>query len=136
MHPAIAARRQRNKLGSTFDPAVNDIYNFETTPDAAYAEALETVAPNITQTIAQQQTGGESWMDTLQRTLPALAATYQQQQILNIQLTRAKQGLPPLDPSQYGVGVSVGISPELKNMLLIGGLGIAALFLMGRSARR
>lgn len=137
-HPAIMARRReamasrRNKLGMTYDPDVDNIMALNVTPDAQYSEALETVAPNITTTITQQSSGGESWMDTLQRSLPALAATYQQKQILQIQLTRAQQGLPPLDPSAYGVGVSVGISPDLKNMLMLGGLALVALVIFSK----
>ena len=97
-----------------------------------YQTALESVAPSITQKIAQQGGNGESWTDTLQRVLPLLATTYQQKEILNIQLERAKQGLPPLPNSQFGLGVNVGLSDDVKNYLLIGGIALAAVFLMGK----
>lgn len=136
MHPAIARRRANaGKLGSTYDPGLNDIFTAQTVPDASWSEQLETVAPGVTGVISSQQSGGESWMDTLQRTLPVLAATYQQKQILGIQLARAQAGLPPLDPAALGVGVSVGISPELKQMLVIGGIGLAAVIFMSRGRR-
>lgn len=134
MHPAIA-RRRASRLGSTYDPGLNDIFTTQTVPDAGWAEQLETVAPGVTGVITSQQSGGESWMDTLQRTLPVLTATYQQKQILGIQLARAQAGLPPLDPSALGVGVSVGVSPELKQMLVLGSIGLAAVIFMSRGKR-
>lgn len=69
-----------------------------------------------------------------------------QQQILNVQLQRAQQGLPPLaiDPTQYGIPQpSVGISLDdgTKKMLLYGGIGLAVALMLGligggRAARR
>lgn len=117
---------------STFDPALNDISVLDQAMPADYADALEYVTPTITSKIYEQQQPGESWMDTLQRTLPILVATYQQKEILDIQMERARQGLPPLDPSQYGIGVSVGLSPDVKRWLMIGGAGIVAVMLLTR----
>lgn len=104
-------------------------------PPSDYATVLEQVAPTITEKIAQQGGGGESWTDTLQRVLPMIVATAQQKQILNIQLERAKQGLPPLDNSQFGVGVNVGLSSETKNMLFLAALGIGAAIFLSRKRR-
>lgn len=117
---------------STFDPFLNDIQQTDATVPAEYADAIETAAPTINQKIVEQQQPGESWTDTLQRTLPILAATYQQKQILEIQMERARQGLPPLDPSQYGVGVSVGLSPDVKRWITYGAIGLGALLMMTR----
>lgn len=117
---------------STFDPELNSITVEDSAVPPDYAEILEATAPTITSKINEQQQPGESWMDTLQRTLPVLVATYQQKEILDIQMERARQGLPPLDPSQYGVGVTVGLSPDVKRWLLIGGAGLAAVLLLSR----
>jgi hypothetical protein len=91
-----------------------------------YSTALETVAPGINGLMVDTAMPGESWETVLQRLLPMLAATYQQRQILNIQLERAKAGLPPIDAQQFGAGVNVGIAPELQKMLLISGAALLA----------
>lgn len=64
-----------------------------------------------------------------------LVATYNTQQILSANTERAKQGLPPLDAAAYAATVNVGLSPELKSMLLIGGLGLLLVYMMTRGRR-
>jgi hypothetical protein len=104
-------------------------------PPAVYDATIEAVAPGISSLVANQQTAGESWTDTLLKVLPGLAATYQQRQILAAQVERAKQGLPPLDMSQYGLQVSVGMSQDTK--ILIGaGVAVLAVVLLMQKRRR
>lgn len=60
-----------------------------------------------------------------------------QKKVLDMQLARAKQGLPPLeiDMQQYGLtgpAVQVGMSPETRNLLIYGAVGLAAVYLLGR----
>lgn len=124
-----APNRSLLGLGVTFDPTTD---GYSTGIDDSYAAAINQVAPNATAVIASQAAPGESWMDTLQRSLPILAATYQQKQILDVQVDRARQGLPPLNASQYSAGVQVGLSSDTQRMLIFGALGIAALFLVLR----
>jgi len=50
-----------------------------------------------------------------------------QKQLLAANIKRAEMGLPPLDASQYGLGVNVGLSPATQN-LVIGGLVILGLY--------
>lgn len=106
--------------------------NLSLSNDSTYQRSIETLAPGITAQVDAQQQGGESWADTLQRLLPTLATTYQQAQLLHIQTERAKAGLPPLDVSKYGVGVSVGLSPDTQKVLLLGALALGGLFLLSR----
>lgn len=120
-----AANRNLLGLAMTFDPSTDGT---PTGIDDSYASAINQVAPNATAVIQAQAAPGESWTDTLQRSLPILVATYQQKQILDVQMQRAKAGLPPLDASQYAAGVQVGLSSDTQKMLLFGALGIAALF--------
>jgi hypothetical protein len=101
----------------------------DTPIEATFRAALESVAPTVTTKIGEQAMPGESWVDTLQRLMPILATTVQQRQILNAQMERARQGLPPLDATQYGVGVSVGLSPETQRMLMFAALGIGGVLL-------
>lgn len=100
-----------------------------------YSDSLNAVAPNTTTVIAQTAVPGESWFDTLARALPLVAATYQQKEILGVQMDRAKAGLPPLNMSQYAAGVNVGLSPDTSKLLLYGALGIAALFMFSHARR-
>lgn len=62
-----------------------------------------------------------------------------QRQVLDMQLQRAQQGLPPLniDPSQYGVPrAEVGLSSDTRQLLIYGGIGFGALLLfMGLQPR-
>lgn len=57
-----------------------------------------------------------------------------QQSILNTNLQRMQQGLAPLDidPAQYGLqpSVGVGVTADTKQLLMYGGLGIGALWLL------
>ena len=82
-----------------------------------------------------------TWSDTLSKLLTSASQVYiaknqldAQNKIIDTQLARAKQGLPPLNinPAQYGITptVSVGVAPGLQTMLLWGGLGIAGIFLI------
>jgi hypothetical protein len=108
------------------DPS-RDLSAYWTPPPPTWANALESVAPNINRVIQEQSQSGSTWVDTLQRVLPALATTYQQREILQIQLERARQGLPPLDNSAFGAQVSVGLDSSTRNILMIGGAALIGL---------
>ena len=120
----------------TFDP-YQDIIDTPAMPND-YATALETVAPNITSMMATQTYPGEDWTQTLTRLLTVITATQQQRQLLQVQVERARQGLPPLDASQYAVGVNanVGISRDAKLFVGIGIAAIVAVLLLGQFRRR
>lgn len=60
-----------------------------------------------------------------------------QERILNMQLTRAQQGLPLLniDPVQMGVpqpSVGVGVTGDTKEFLMWGAVGLGALWLISK----
>lgn len=57
---------------------------------------------------------------------------YNQQQLLEVNVERAKQGLPPISASEIAPTVNVGISPEIKQLLIMGGVGLLLLFLLTR----
>lgn len=111
---------------TVFDPLRDLQPSYVGIPDL-WASSLEAVAPTITEKIGEQAAAGETWADTLQRMLPILAMTVQQREILKIQLERARAGLPPLPNSDFGAQVSVGLDPQTRNLLLYGGLALAAL---------
>ncbi len=97
-------------------------------PPAEYSAAIDTVAPGLSDIVVSHRAPGESWTDTLQRLLPILATTYQQKQLLDVQVDRARQGLAPLDASMYAPGVQVGLSSDTAKMVMM--LGGAALLIL------
>ncbi len=108
------------------DPADLDLSS------SPYASQLEAALPNIGNMVEAQSQPGESWLDTLTRMLPGLVATYQQKQILGVQMDRARQGLPPLDMSQYGMGVNIGLSPATQKMVMMLGGGLLLVLFLSR----
>lgn len=116
----------------------SDTWEFDLSPSPAWADSLETLAPNVTELVQSQQTSGETWYDALARLLPVLASTYQQKQLLSVQVDRARAGLPPLDVQQYapGANVNVGLSPELQKLLIVGGVAALGLLAWGAVRRR
>lgn len=93
-------------------------------------------------TIASTTGASPGWMDTVKNIITAAGQAWMtkeqvdaQQKLLKMQLDRARAGLSPLDldPSAYGLpgaNVSVGLSSDVKQMLMIGAAGIAAIFLL------
>lgn len=120
---------------TVFDPS-RDLAPSWYAPADVWASSLETVAPTINDKLREQSLAGETWTDTLQRMLPVLAMTWQQREILQIQLERAKAGLPPLPNSDFGAQVSVGLDPTTRKYLMVGALGLAGLLAWRVFARR
>lgn len=106
---------------------------------------LISVAPSATTSPATTfqaatQPKKTSWLDNLLNLAPQMFLGYtqisMQRQIAKVNLERLKQGLPPLSPAQTEAytprpGVSVGLSPATRNLLMFGGLGLGAILLFG-----
>ena len=108
----------------------SDPYDIRT---GGYAAVLDQVAPGIVQKITQTQVQGESWIDTLTKLASAVVLTAQQAQLIQLNIERAKAGLPPVDIAQYsGIGVNFSLSSETKNLLIYGGIALLAVFLLTR----
>lgn len=99
---------------------------------SVYAGALDQIAPGLSVTVTDSQQAGESWVDTLARVLPTLVLADSQRRLLNVQMQRAQQGLPPLNTGQYGLGVNVGLSPQTLTMIGIGVVGILGVLWLSR----
>ena len=98
------------------------------------APVLEQIAPGVNQAIADNSQNGESWTDTLKRVLPSLTMGVQQFQLMQLNIERAKQGLPPIDIASYsGVGVNVGLSPDTQKLIMWGGAALLAVLLLRRA---
>ncbi|NDG04127.1 MAG: hypothetical protein EB121_02055 [Alphaproteobacteria bacterium] len=105
--------------------------------DVTTANAIESFAPGATTIIAQNQTPGESWVDTAQKILTGLVMTEQQRQLMQLNIERARQGLPPIDINRYtGVGVNVGLSQGTQQLVLYLALGAGALLLLNTLMKR
>lgn len=101
-----------------------------------YKLVFDQAAPGLTEKIAEAQKPGESWTDTYGRIASSLLMTIQQYKLINYNTERAKKGLPPVDIASYsGVGVNIGLSPSTQQLLLFGGLAVAALVLLTRSGK-
>lgn len=101
--------------------------------EGAWQNAIDSIAPGAGQAVAQSVVPGDP--DYVAKALSlaqAWVTTDAQRRLLNIQLERARRGEPPLDSSQYGLGVNVGLSPETLKTVGIAVLGIGALFLLTR----
>lgn len=127
-----------DQVFSTIDPAPiawgNDpATSFQTYDLSNYQPTLDTIAPGFTaQMTAQTGSPGEAWYTTAMRTASTLVMTDYQRKILNLQLQRAQNGQPPLDMSNFGVGVSVGMSPEVQKLVMLGVGAIVLVMLMNR----
>ena len=79
------------------------------------------------------------WLTTLVSGVTQFALGAQQVQRLNqlnqINIQRAAQGLPPLNVDIAGPGVSVGVSSGVQTMIYIG-LGIAGLYVVSQMTKK
>jgi hypothetical protein len=137
---------------SIYNPTDNTVWDNETqsyvpafsTPDQAtvaipveFKVALDGAAPGVTTAIAQAQNPNENWTETLTRILPQLTMGVQQLQLMQINVDRAKKGLPPVDAQAYsGAYVNVGLDPNTQRLVTYAGLGILALFLLNMATKK
>lgn len=72
---------------------------------------------------------GESWLDLLTKAVPAVVAGLSQFQLQQINIQRARAGLPALPVATYAANAQ-GFQAQSANTLLYGGLALAALWLI------
>lgn len=89
-----------------------------------YLAAINNTAPGLLQQADKIAVPGEDWISSVSRAITTVAMADHQRKLLDIQLDRARRGQPPLDSSQFGLGVSVGVSPQIMY------LGLAALVVL------
>lgn len=78
-----------------------------------------------------------SWLDKLS-SFGQVALNLELMRDLNeINLERARKGLPPLSPSEYSPQVNVGVASDTRNTaLMLGGMGLIGLLGVALLARR
>jgi len=104
----------------------------QASPYSIYQPVIEQTAPGMTKVINQQSQAGESWIDTAQRALTMLVMTNTQRQLMQINLERARQGLPPISGAQAGLSVGVEVGQDTRQLLIIGGVALLAVLLLSR----
>ena len=84
-------------------------------------------------TIAQK-TGdtGNDWASLASNALTAL----QTFQLNQINVNRAKQGLPPINTAAYGTGINVGLSTDTQKLVMSGGIALLGVLLINSLTRR
>lgn len=86
---------------------LGDRWGAESSPsgfDAAYMQSSESIAPGIVDYAQSIKTASMSIIDALSYARNSVSMTDQQRDLLSVQLDRARQGLPPLNTSVYGIG--------------------------------
>jgi hypothetical protein len=81
---------------------------------------------------ANPASGWQGTLDNLLRAGQAYLTLEQQRNLQAVNLQRAAQGLAPLDVSQYGMGVNVGLSQETQNTIKTAVISFAVVYLLGK----
>lgn len=131
---------------ATYDPPYGETpvdysYWYGTTYQGDYDVATPTTVQTATgaPTPAQAATiaaanpsspGALDWLDKLAAAVPKALQLYNAQQIASVNVKRAQQGLPALNPAMYGPQVGVGMNPQTQSMVLMGAVGLAAVMLL------
>ena len=116
----------------TYPVTTTPTYGTVSTEDRGFVPAIEAAAPGITEIANRIAVEGESWISAISRAMSVVAMADYQRRILNAQLERARQGLPPMQPSEYAPAINVGLSPQTRNLLIYGGLALVAVLLLRR----
>lgn len=77
---------------------------------------------------ATQGNTGNDWAGLATSAL----TTLQTWQLNQINVNRAKQGLPPINTAAYGTGINVGLNAQTQQLVIYGGLALLALLLVGQ----
>lgn len=99
----------------------------------AYQRATARVGKRLgaLEVVASEPSAVDKIFAAITNALPSIMGTYQAKQLVDVNIERAKAGLPPIDGSGISPQVNVGVSPTV-NTLLWAGLGVGALFLLTR----
>ena len=87
--------------------------------------------PTATQIDQKNPNTGNDWLNLASSALTALQ-TYQLNQI---NVNRARQGLPPLNTASYASGINVGLNPQTQQLVMYGGIALLAILLINSMKR-
>ncbi len=105
---------------------------------ASFVGTLDTAAPGVADAVAAETAGGMDWISALSKVIQTYVMADSQKQYLAANLELARAGKPPLDASNYGLGVSVGMDANTRKMVtwaVAGALAIAGLAVYNSNRR-
>lgn len=113
----------QNFLGEAGVPHSDLYYGDSTAPSAdyVYAQEIEKGAPGIIDAVNTVRGTAESLIDAIARVRTQLQMTEAQRAYLDIQISRARAGLPPISASQHFGGGS-DLSGGVLLLLALGAL--------------
>lgn len=97
----------------------------------------ETAGGTRVTTSAPTSGSGWSW-ESIAKGAATVSQAVAQQRIIDLNIERAKRGLPLLDPKNFSpsAAVNFGLTPQASQMLLYGGLALGAILLLKGRARK
>jgi len=127
-----------------WDNTTNSWVPATSTPDvstvqmpADYQAVFNQAGPGVVEAIKQAQNPGEKWTDTFVKIATNLGMGVQQYQLMNLNVQRARQGLPPIDVASYsGAGVNVGLSAGTQQLVTYAGLALVGLVLLNMATKK
>jgi hypothetical protein len=103
----------------------------------AFRRVFEQAGPGSVAAINAAQNPNERWTDTFAKIATNLGLGVQQYQLMNENVRRARQGLPPIDVSAYaGAGVNVGLSAGTQQLVTYAGLALIGLVLLNMATKK
>lgn len=100
---------------------LGDAWGAEISPsgyELVIAQQADAVAPGIVDIAQSLRTGTETLADAIARAMTTVSMAQHQRDLLQVQLERARQGLPPITTGTYGQ--QQGIDPKLLILALAG----------------
>ncbi len=137
-HPSLAARAARDSgmsmLGDFLPDYLSPPKITETRTEYVTQSGVVKKSPTVASpaTVAAQESWWKSSVNNITKALPELATSYAQIRLVNTNLQRASNGLPPIDPASIAPTVKVqgSIDPALMRNAMLGvGILAAALVL-------
>lgn len=93
-------------------------------------------ASNVSNVNTESSWNVNQIIDSVARAGTTIASVYNQQQINELNMERIRRGQPPLSIAQMNAlrpSLNFGMTDDVKNMLMIGGLGLLAVFALSRA---
>jgi hypothetical protein len=143
--PAAATYQDpQTKQWYVYDELVGEYVPASSTPDVstvqmpeAFKRVFEQAGPGTVAAINASANPGEKWTDTFVKIATNLGLGVQQYQLMNLNVQRARQGLPPIDVATYsGAGVNVGLSAGTQQLVTYAGLALIGLVLLNMATKR
>lgn len=101
---------------------------------AAWVQTLEAITPGFLDFIAREGVPGETWVQTASRIVSGVVMTAYQRQILDVQLERARNGLPPAGVE--GTTIPGTTSTGVPSWVVLGAAALVAWVVVRRFDRK